>query len=90
MTVCLLVSATLLCFFKKTIIADSFSMLVNCGYGHLDGLSSLGAIWVSIAYTLQIYSDFSGYSDMAIGLGKMLGFDLPKNFSEPYKAKNIS
>ena len=49
-------------------------------------VSWLGAI----AYTLQIFYDFSGYSDMAIGIGKMLGFDFPENFKDPYISKSIS
>ena len=52
---------------------------------------SVGTAWIGIiAYTLQIYFDFSGYSDMAIGIGKMFGFDFPKNFNYPYISKSIS
>ena len=76
--------------FKKTMVADRLSLLVATGYENHTYLSSFGAILVILAYTLQIYFDFSGYSDMAIGLGKMLGYDLPVNFNEPYKAKTIS
>ena len=58
--------------------------------GNLDTLSMLGA-WIGIvAYTLQIYFDFSAYSDMAIGLGKIFGFDYPENFNHPYIAKSIT
>ncbi|MEG1551834.1 MAG: MBOAT family O-acyltransferase, partial [Oscillospiraceae bacterium] len=58
--------------------------------GDLKGLSAIGA-WVGIiAYAIQIYFDFSGYSDMAIGLGKIFGFNFPENFNYPYCAKSIS
>ena len=52
---------------------------------------SVSLAWMgAIAYTLQIYFDFSGYSDMAIGLGKMFGFDFLENFNYPYISKSIS
>jgi len=76
--------------FKKTMIADKLSPIVTYGYGHNVSLSSFESVLVILAYTLQIYFDFSGYSDMAVGLGKLLGFDLPVNFNEPYKAHDIS
>lgn len=76
---------------KKVLIANQvglvFSQLSQSGPGEL---SVLGA-WVGIiAYTIQIYFDFSGYSDMAIGLGKMLGFDFLENFNYPYIAQSIT
>src|SRR5262249_42879186 len=47
--------------------------------------------WVAaVAYSLQIYYDFSGYSDMAIGLGRMMGFEFPQNFNQPYRSQNIT
>jgi len=76
--------------FKKTMIADKLSIIVSYGYAHDYGLSLLETVLVILSYTLQIYFDFSGYSDMAVGLGKLLGFDLPINFDEPYKATDIS
>ena len=52
---------------------------------------SIATTWIgAVAYTLQIYFDFSGYSDMAIGLGHMMGFTFPENFNQPYRAKNIT
>ena len=52
---------------------------------------SVASAWLgAIAYTLQIYFDFSGYSDMAIGLGKMFGFNFPENFNYPYISKSVS
>lgn len=76
--------------FKKTMMADSWGRIVDLGYAGDIRWDSPSAILIILAYTLQIYFDFSGYSDMAVGLGKMLGFELPKNFDMPYKAKDIS
>lgn len=78
--------------FKKVIIADSMASYVSPVFsGAAQGvkLTFLEAWGGSIAYTLQIYFDFSGYSDMAIGLARMFGITLPLNFHSPYKAKNI-
>ena len=74
---------------KKVLIADTFAKAVDWGYANVEILNSTSAIFVSVAYTVQIYYDFSGYSDMAIGLSKMLQLDLPMNFNSPYKAKTI-
>ena len=75
---------------SKVILADTLALYVNPlwgGYSNLDILSA----WLSVlGYTFQLYFDFSGYSDMAIGLGFMLGFTLPKNFNSPLKSLNIS
>ncbi len=76
--------------FKKIVIADTLNIFVNNGYTQ-DEIISAAAGWVvSLSYTLQIYFDFSGYSDMAIGLGKMFNIDLPLNFNSPYKSASIS
>lgn len=75
---------------KKVLIADVLGNVVNFGYGNISSLDSLSAVVVTLAYTLQIYFDFSGYSDMAIGMGKMLNIDLPLNFNSPYKAITIN
>ena len=74
---------------KKVLIADTFGNAVNAGFGMVDALGSVDAILVMIFYTLQLYFDFSGYCDMAIGIGKMLGIEIPLNFNSPYKATNI-
>ena len=74
---------------KKVIIADTFAKAVDWGYANIAELNSTSAIFVSVAYSIQIYFDFSGYSDMAIGISRMLQLDLPINFNSPYKAKNI-
>ena len=76
---------------KKVILANSIGMLWTEIKGHDLGQLSACTAWIGIlAYTFQIYFDFSGYSDMAIGLGKMLGFHFPKNFDHPYQATSIT
>lgn len=75
---------------KKVLIADTFGAAANWGFGNIGELDTLNAILASLAYTIQIYFDFSGYSDMAIGLGKMMNFDLPVNFNSPYKACTVT
>ncbi len=76
---------------KKVILANNIGMLWTEIKGmEYPALSTMSA-WLGIlAYTFQIYYDFSGYSDMAIGLGKMLGFNFPENFRHPYVSKSIS
>ena len=75
--------------FKKAVIADTLCVLVDNGFAMTD--LSLSAAWAtSLSYTLQIYFDFSGYSDMAVGLGKMFNIDLPFNFLSPYRAESIT
>lgn len=75
---------------KKVLLADSFGKIVSYGYGNLDKMDSVEACLVILAYTIQIYFDFSGYCDMAIGIGKMFNIDLPVNFNSPYKARTIT
>lgn len=75
---------------KKVIIADNFGKIVTFGYAHVGEASSLEAILTILAYTFQIYFDFSGYCDMASGISCMFNIELPINFNSPYKAKNIS
>ena len=75
--------------FKKAVISDTLAGFVANGFGMTN--LGLAAGWmVSLSYTLQIYFDFSGYSDMAVGLGKMFNIDIPFNFLSPYKSKSIS
>lgn len=79
-------------FCKKVLLADIFSVIADKAFA-LNGEASLGTAmaWLgAISYTLQIYYDFSGYSDMAIGLGKMLGFQFGENFNYPYMANSVS
>lgn len=75
---------------KKVLLADVFGNAVNAGYGNVSGLNATTAVFVSLAYTLQIYFDFSGYSDMAVGISRMLNLDLPVNFRSPYKAATVT
>jgi len=75
---------------KKVLIADVLAKFVNDGFGQVESLNSATALMVMLCYTLQLYFDFSGYCDMAMGVAKMLNIDLPMNFNSPYKAKSIS
>lgn len=76
--------------FKKVIIADTFGKAVTYGFGTIATLSSMEALIVSLSYTFQLYFDFSGYCDMAIGIGNMFNIELPQNFNSPYKAVSIT
>lgn len=76
---------------KKIIIADNMGVLADRMFGLPPDQLGAGAAWLgAIAYTLQILFDFSGYSDMAIGLGRMLGFKFPENFNQPYRSRSIT
>ena len=74
---------------KKVLIADMFGIAANWGFANVQLLDTTNAIFSSLAYTIQIYFDFSGYCDMAIGIGQMMNLDLPVNFDSPYKALTI-
>src|SRR6476620_163403 len=78
--------------FKKVVIADSLAIYADAGYSMLRAghpLDSASA-WVTVlCYSFQLYYDFSGYSDMAVGLARMFGFRLPVNFYSPYKSTSI-
>ena len=75
---------------KKVLIADLFGEAVNWGYGNLAQLDTTNALLVLLSYYFQVYFDFSGYCDMAIGLAGMLNIQLPVNFDSPYKAATIT
>lgn len=75
---------------KKVLIADTFGNAVNWGYGNIWLLDSTNALLVMLFYTLQIYFDFSGYCDMATGIGLMFNIDITKNFNSPYRALTIT
>jgi alginate O-acetyltransferase complex protein AlgI len=76
---------------KKVLIADSIAPIADAAFSVPVGDLSGAAAWLGmIAYTLQIYFDFSGYSDMAIGLGLMFGFRFPENFRRPYSAVSVT
>ncbi|MFD0987423.1 MBOAT family O-acyltransferase [Methyloligella solikamskensis] len=78
-------------FLKKTMLADPLAGVANEVFAREAGfpLSMPEAWFGAIAYTLQIYFDFSGYSDMAVGLGRLFGINLPYNFNSPYKSASI-
>lgn len=75
---------------KKVLLADRFAKIADWGFSSINTLGFTNSWLVMLAYTLQIYFDFSGYSDMATGIGKMMNIDLPMNFNSPYKACNLS
>jgi alginate O-acetyltransferase complex protein AlgI len=76
---------------KKVIVADAAGLVVEEVFRLQPGELTTAAAWLGVsAYTLQIYFDFSGYSDMAIGLGRMFGFHFPENFRRPYSALSIT
>jgi alginate O-acetyltransferase complex protein AlgI len=75
---------------KKVLVANTVSVAADKVFSLPAGELTFSKAWLGvIAYTLQIYFDFSGYSDMAIGLGRMLGFELPMNFNYPYIARSV-
>jgi D-alanyl-lipoteichoic acid acyltransferase DltB (MBOAT superfamily) len=76
-------------FFKKLVIADRLSIYVNTVYENPGNYHYLNLIIASIMFSIQIYCDFSGYSDIAIGSARTMGFDLMTNFNRPYFSKNI-
>lgn len=75
--------------FKKAMIADVFSLGVTWGFNNVGTATSADWLLIMLFYTFEIYFDFSGYSDMAVGVSKMLNITLPINFDSPYKAVSI-
>lgn len=75
--------------FKKVIIADTFSAWATAGFETTHPLTLFPAWLASLSYTFQLYFDFSGYSDMAVGIGWMFNISLPVNFNSPYKATGM-
>ena len=76
--------------FKKLVIADSCAMYVNTIFENYESLNSLSLLLGAFYFAFQIYCDFSGYSDMAIGLSKFFGFNLMQNFNFPYFSRDIA
>ncbi|MBW3659229.1 MAG: MBOAT family protein, partial [Actinobacteria bacterium] len=75
---------------KKVLVADVVAPIADAVF-EAPGTPSTAAVWIAaLAYAVQIYADFSGYSDMAIGLGRMFGFTFPENFRRPYSAMSIT
>jgi len=77
-------------FFKKAVIADRAAIVVNAVFDHPHEYSGIYLILASVLFTIQIYCDFSGYSDIAIGAGRVLGFRLMENFRRPYFSRSMS
>ncbi len=77
---------------KKVLVADQVAGIANAAFSASTGTSwTAGTAWFAVlAYTVQIYFDFSGYSDMAIGLARMFGFKFPENFNRPYSAISVT
>lgn len=76
--------------FKKIVIADNCAEVVNRVFQSHDSVSGLVLIWVVILFAFQIYGDFSGYSDIAIGTARLFGFNLMQNFAYPYFSRDIA
>lgn len=74
---------------KKVLIADTFGNIANIGFGAISEINSTNAVIAMLAYTLQIYFDFSGYCDMATGIALMFNIKLPINFNSPYRALDM-
>lgn len=75
--------------FKKVYVADGIAPWVNAAFAHADTLTFVDAWGGALGYTMQLYFDFSGYSEMAIGLGLMLNLRLPVNFDSPYQSLSV-
>ncbi|HLX32043.1 MAG TPA: MBOAT family protein [Gaiellaceae bacterium] len=75
---------------KKLLLADQLSPHVDALFANSHSLGFVGAWSAALGYSLQLYFDFSGYSDMAVGLAWLIGFRFPQNFNSPYKAVNVS
>ena len=75
---------------KKVLLADKIALIVDAGYNNIAELNAPSALLVIIGYSLQLYFDFSGYCDMAMGVGEMLQIPVPVNFDSPYKAVKVT
>lgn len=74
---------------KKVLLADTFGLMANFGFAQTFSLDAVSTVFVILAYSFELYFDFSGYSDMAIGLGRMFHVELPLNFDSPYRSCSI-
>lgn len=74
---------------KKVLLADTFAKAVNYGYDNIALLDSPSAILLAVGYLFELYFDFSGYCDMAVGLGKMVGIEIIENFDSPFKSASV-
>lgn len=76
-------------FFKKIVIADNCAFIVNTHWAHYQDLPCVSLVLLGVLFTFQIYCDFSGYSDIAIGCARLFGFNLMRNFNFPYFSRSI-
>lgn len=76
--------------FKKIVIADSIALIINPVFNNITDYSGIDLIIALVAFPYQIYTDFSGYSDIAIGSAKCFGINLPANFNKPFFSKNLT
>lgn len=76
--------------FKKIVVADTCAVAVNQIFANYQTLDSLNLVWGACLFTFQIYGDFSGYSDIAIGIAKLFGIRLQQNFNYPYFSRDIA
>ena len=74
---------------KKVLVADTFALGVDWGFSNPEKLNGLAVLLVMLSYMIQLYFDFSGYCDMARGIGKMFNIEIPINFNSPYKAVDL-
>ena len=74
---------------KKVIIADSFISFVAQGFSHPENMTMVTAWFTAVSYMMQLYFDFSGYSDMAVGLARMMNIEIPLNLNAPLRAKSL-
>ena len=84
------VSQIIFGFFKKIVVADSIALYVDNSYNNLHVISDFQILLSVLFYSIQIYCDFSGYTDIALGLGKIFGIEFKLNFDRPYLSKNFS
>lgn len=76
--------------FKKIVVADRLSIYVNAVYNNYDHHSGITLLFATVCYIIQLYADFSGYTDMALGLSRMMGYELAPNFKQPFLAKSVT
>ncbi|HEY6548802.1 MAG TPA: MBOAT family protein, partial [Vicinamibacteria bacterium] len=76
--------------FKKVLVADTIAMIIDPALADPASLSTAGMWLCALGYTYQLYFDFSGYSDMAVGLGRLFGLRIPQNFNSPYRAADVA
>ena len=74
---------------KKVLLADTLAKAVNYGYSNVSMLDSISALLLAVGYLTELYFDFSGYCDMAVGLGKMIGLEVAENFDAPFHSASV-